>query len=289
MNEWIVPRQVVRSNVEAMDRWSGDAARALEASGLTRAEIDGGRRVTWGEFSALMNAFGGSRTDDELMAFGEEYVKAFPGFREVAALFVSPARLYRFVVRASPRYWSEMDFELEEEGARLFRVRAHVHPASAPNRPFFASSIGMFKNLGTIVDADPAPIEVHGISAHHCAFTLEVPEPRDRRAREAESRLARELAPIGDEMLAVAEPPERRQAAAKGQAPSVYELKVRWGFTVAEARLARRLALGMALKEAASDLGVRHETARSHLKRVMEKANVGRQVDLVRALLSGGG
>ena len=231
MNEWIVPRQVVRSNVEAMDRWSGDAARALEASGLTRAEIDGGRRVTWGEFSALMNAFGERRSDDELMAFGEEYVKAFPGFREVAALFVSPALLYRFVVRASPRYWSEMDFELEEEGARLFRVRAHVHPASAPNRPFFASSIGMFRNLGTIVGAEPADIAAIAISAHHCAFALTVPEPR----------------------------------------------------------LARRLALGLSLKEAAADLGVRHETARSHLKRVMEKADVGRQADLVRALLAGNG
>lgn len=286
MNQWIVPRQVVRSNVEAMDRWSGEGDRALEAAQLTRADVAGGRRITWGEFSALMNAFGASRSDDELGAFGEEYVKAFPGFRAMASLFVSPSLLYRFVVRASPRYWAELDFELEEVSAIRFRVQARVHPASTPNRPFFASSIGMFRNLGTLVNAEPARVVPLGISGHHCEFTLDVPAVMDRSARLEEARLAKELGAVGDEFLALTAAPEDRLAAAKGQPPSVYELKQRWGFTVSEARLARRLALGMSLKQASEDLGVRHETARSHLKRVLEKADVGRQADLVRRLLA---
>jgi DNA-binding CsgD family transcriptional regulator len=285
MNTWIVPRQVVRSNVEAMDRWAGDADRALREAGLAREDIERGKPVRWDEFSRLMNAFGESRSDDELVAFGEEYVHAFPGFREMASLFVSPTLLYRFVVRASPRYWSELDFDVAEEGSRAFRVRAQSHAGSSANRPFFASSIGMFRNLATLVGAEPASVTVHGVSTHHCAFTLEVTPSKDLRERLREARVAREAGPVFDEMLALTAPPSERQAAATGLAPSVYELKVRWGFTVAEARLARRLAGGKSLQESARDLGIRHETARSHLKHVLEKTGVGRQADLVRTLL----
>lgn len=281
-----MPRQVVVANVEAMERWAGDMSRVLASAGLSRRDLDDeGRRFTWAELSAVMEAFGEARSDEEVMAFGEEYVNAFPGFRELASLLVSPLLLYRFVVRASPRYWSELDFEIDDRGSRVFHVRCFAHASWTPNRTFFASAIGMFRNLGTLVGSDPAEVHVHGFSSHHNDFTLEVPAARELRERLREARLVEEMATVMNELLSATGLREGPRFAALGSAPSVYDLKLRWGFTVAEARLARRIANGMSLKGAAADLGVRHETARSQLKRVMEKAVVGRQADLVRVLV----
>jgi DNA-binding CsgD family transcriptional regulator len=277
---------VVVANVEAMERWAGDMAHVLTSAGLSRRDLDDrNRRFTWAELSALMSTFGEGRSDEEIMAFGEEYVNAFPGFRELASLLVSPVLLYRFVVRASPRYWSELDFQLDEPGARIFHVRSRAHASWTPNRTFFASALGMFRNLGTLVGAEPALVTVHGFSGHHNDFTVEVQAPRELRQRIREVRLAEEMATVVNELLAATGLREGPRAAALGAAPSVYDLKMRWGFTVAEARLARRMANGMSLTVAAVDLGVRHETARSQLKRVMEKTLVSRQADLVRVLV----
>jgi DNA-binding CsgD family transcriptional regulator len=60
----------------------------------------------------------------------------------------------------------------------------------------------------------------------------------------------------------------------------------------AEAELAARLVSGLTLKQAASALGIRDSTARSHLKRVFVKTGARRQAELVRRVLtyeSGGG
>jgi len=54
-----------------------------------------------------------------------------------------------------------------------------------------------------------------------------------------------------------------------------------YGLTVAEARLASRLALGMSLKEAAAAEGITYETARGRLKVVFRKTDTARQAQLV--------
>jgi DNA-binding CsgD family transcriptional regulator len=57
-----------------------------------------------------------------------------------------------------------------------------------------------------------------------------------------------------------------------------------FGLTSSEARLAKRLASGESLKEAADGEGVTFETARSRLKVIFNKLNVHRQAELVRLL-----
>ena len=54
----------------------------------------------------------------------------------------------------------------------------------------------------------------------------------------------------------------------------------------AEAELTRRLVSGLSLKQAAAALGVRDNTARSHLKRVFVKTGARRQAELVRRVLT---
>jgi len=59
-----------------------------------------------------------------------------------------------------------------------------------------------------------------------------------------------------------------------------------FGLTKAEARLAQALVCGASLPDAAKNLGVTHNTVRTHMKRIFEKTGLNRQAELVR-LLSG--
>jgi DNA-binding NarL/FixJ family response regulator len=56
------------------------------------------------------------------------------------------------------------------------------------------------------------------------------------------------------------------------------------GFTAAEARIAQRLVQGMTITEVARVLGVSPNTVRTHVRSMFVKANVKRQVDLVRVM-----
>jgi DNA-binding CsgD family transcriptional regulator len=66
--------------------------------------------------------------------------------------------------------------------------------------------------------------------------------------------------------------------------PSKETLRAAFGLTVAEARLASRLASGESLDSAANVLGITKETARSQLKAVFAKTGTSRQADLVALL-----
>jgi DNA-binding CsgD family transcriptional regulator len=59
------------------------------------------------------------------------------------------------------------------------------------------------------------------------------------------------------------------------------------GISAAEAALARRLALGVTVAEAATQLGISIHTARSQLKSVFAKVGVRTQAQLVRRILNG--
>ncbi len=74
--------------------------------------------------------------------------------------------------------------------------------------------------------------------------------------------------------------PERRAEPDPDQLVSLYQL------TPAEARLAARLAAGGSLEKAAGSLGIKYETARTHLKRVFSKTGTDRQSDLLHLVQS---
>lgn len=78
----------------------------------------------------------------------------------------------------------------------------------------------------------------------------------------------------GRAFIVLVDPEERRR-------PPEAALRDVFGLTVAEARLAARLACGEALEAIADDLNVTKETARFHLKRIFAKTGVRRQAELV--------
>lgn len=78
----------------------------------------------------------------------------------------------------------------------------------------------------------------------------------------------------GRAFIVLVDPEERRR-------PPEVVLRNIFGLTVAEARLAARLACGEPLEAIADDLNVAKETARFHLKRIFAKTGVRRQAELV--------
>lgn len=60
-----------------------------------------------------------------------------------------------------------------------------------------------------------------------------------------------------------------------------------YDFTPTEAKLARLLSNGYRLDQAADAMGIRYQTARTHLKRVFSKTGIDRQSELVRLILTG--
>ena len=56
--------------------------------------------------------------------------------------------------------------------------------------------------------------------------------------------------------------------------------------TPAEASLARRLAAGLSLEDAASSLAISRNTARAHLRSIFSKSGITRQTELVRLMLN---
>lgn len=65
-------------------------------------------------------------------------------------------------------------------------------------------------------------------------------------------------------------------------------LREAYGLTPAEERLALLILQGLRLAEAEAVLGIRHSTARTHMKRIYAKTGTRRQVELVRLLMMGG-
>lgn len=87
-------------------------------------------------------------------------------------------------------------------------------------------------------------------------------------------------APLRRSAIVVMRDPDRR---ASVSADVVRQL---FGLTPAEAHLAALLAQGLDLDEAAAELGIRRNTARSQLQAVFMKTDVKRQSELVRMILS---
>jgi DNA-binding CsgD family transcriptional regulator len=75
----------------------------------------------------------------------------------------------------------------------------------------------------------------------------------------------------------------------RGQETGEEHLRRLYDLTPTEAALASLLVQGMSLKDAAAELNVAENTARTHLKRIFDKTDTHRQGELVGLLLSGPG
>lgn len=277
-----VPKQVLRSNMRAMRRWGADPDAVLAKAGVTANDVAASHPTDWNTFASVMNAFGNDLSTEDQIAFGEEYVHAFPGFRALAATFVSPRLLLRTVATASPLYWPELVFTLDVSGSHRFELSSALPPGCASCPLFFASAVGMFRGLPLLVGPEPATITVHELNGRKNAFQMVA--PRSASAEERARRLGAEVeraASLITRALGIGASNDQRSHE-NTVAATIFHLTSSFSLTVAEARLTRRLAAGGDVRDAARELGMSYETARGHVKKIYAKLDVGSRAELQR-------
>jgi DNA-binding CsgD family transcriptional regulator len=131
------------------------------------------------------------------------------------------------------------------------RAVGSIKPESVPSAPSFVVSIWRDEGLA------PYQAIVSGLSGHVGL------DPSDRAA------------------VLFVDDPEEPDAASSAD---ISLLRVSFGLTAAEARLALQLAAGSTLADAADAFGVTQNTVRAQLRAVFEKTGARRQSDLIRLL-----
>lgn len=130
-------------------------------------------------------------------------------------------------------------------------IRAAIQAATGGQRTtrgIALTRLSGHRNLGLVIQSMPAPNRNGAIAAPTVAIFLRDPEANC----EVEGDLVREL----------------------------------FDLTPAEAAVARRLAAGLSLEDAASSLDISRNTARAHLRSIFSKSGITRQTELVRLMLN---
>ena len=130
-------------------------------------------------------------------------------------------------------------------------LRMAVQSAAAgvqTTRGFALTRLSGSRNLGVIVQAVPAVLKPGATATPTVAIFIRDPEA----TAEVEGELVRQL----------------------------------FDLTPAEAAVARRLASGLSLEDAATSLDISRNTARAHLRSIFSKSGITRQTELVRLMLN---
>ncbi|UJR86769.1 helix-turn-helix transcriptional regulator [Sandaracinus amylolyticus] len=274
---------LVRAFVEVIEDADLDPVGARAGlPAIERALRGEAERVPWDEYAAMLNRVGTKLTPVEQELLGERYTGFVSEFRVLAQLAVSPVRLFRVALGTLHVTWPHARFEHAWVGEREATVDVEVPAPYLPCPLWLRASVGLFRALPRLMSLPDAEVE-HELGERGGHYRLRLPASGTIVARARRAVDARELRLLADHLLdAVIEPPRP----SIGSVPDVLTLQRAWGLTRMEARVARRLATGMRLKDVARDLGISQETARTHLKQLFSKTDTNRQVALV-ALLRG--
>jgi DNA-binding CsgD family transcriptional regulator len=143
--------------------------------------------------------------------------------------------------------------------------------ATATQATFDAALETAINHLPDVARATPRPIILHGSAPGE--FVAAYVQPAPRTPGDSATHVFSDVkAAVVALSSKASEPPE----------PTL--VRDLLGVTLSEARLAALVSGGVTTKEAADQLGIAHETARSALKRVFEKTGVSRQSELASLL-----
>lgn len=239
---------------------------------LSRAPPESERRrwpnthVPWSEAVELFEAL--ERLHEGVLgSFAAYYVTHFPLIRWLSTYVQSPHRLLRIMVFAWNRVWP-MTFH-HQKATHGATIRGELPRELRSAATLFRLSGEIARQIPTIYGSKPARVAAQ-VGTHHCILDVHIESAQeDPGACAEDDELLREM------VLDVANyvvPPE---------------VPAHWQLTPAETRVAHSLAEGKSVRDIAALLGISSETVRTHLKRIMAKASVRRQSELMRQILGG--
>ncbi|MBX3188595.1 MAG: hypothetical protein KF819_16380 [Labilithrix sp.] len=245
-----------------------DCATRRLLAGLPRdleAAMRRGECAAWDDVAVLFTRLD-SLARDVPSRFADFYVEDCPIPAMVGTYLVSPAELYRAAFHGWTHGWPMLNFQ-SRETSKGWIVKARIEPPLRECEAFFRILTEILRRLPRVLSCADAIVEPE-LSRRSARWSVRVAEKQP---------LAKEPSP--DDVFSAVRAQVFSAEVAGARVPPA------WGLTPTEERVVRSIAAGLSIRETAADLGVKTETARTHLKRAMSKAGVHRQVELVRQLI----
>ncbi|MCG5051430.1 MAG: LuxR C-terminal-related transcriptional regulator [Myxococcales bacterium] len=257
--------------------------------GLSLRHVDtnvAGARVDWNDLAVFMNRMFDGLSVQEMEKAGEDYVRVNAWIQMALAFFGTPRLLYFGVAEMTKAlgFFPHMRTDVELQEASL-HIEFHLPETFEPCPFFFHGTTGEYRQMNTLFGKPQAHVEAHttGRSGIYEIFFTDAPTALDRIFKtgiNAYDGVAGEFRRL---LLAAT----GTSASSAEASLNVIQMQKSHGLTLAEARVASRLAKGRSVPEIGLDLKISTGTVRSHLKASYAKTGARSQAELVRIVLGG--
>jgi DNA-binding CsgD family transcriptional regulator len=287
-----VPARIYGFLRAMVERHGRDVDAALEGLSLRTVDPASKTRVDWDDVATFMNRAYAGLSIEELERAGEDYIHTNAWIQMSVAFFATPRLLYFAIadMTRTLRIFPHLRQTVEPHETHL-HLEYHLPPQFVPCPFFFRGSIGEYRQMNTLFGKPPARVEAdvgpyHGI---YDIFYTDPPQPLDRMVafgRSIYEGAAAEFRRLLD--VATGAPPPASPTFPVAP-ETVLGLQRKFGLTLAEARVAVRLAGGLRVVDIARELGSSPGTVRCHLKAAYAKTGARSQATLVRLVLGAPG
>lgn len=265
-----LPCQLLRSLLLSIEARGHDVPLLLRHLELSPSAAR--HRTSWEELIGLLEEFSAREGVPATRAVMQDLAGRLSSVRAMAELLGSPRFTYLLLLEAVQGRQPLVTVAWKAPQSGL-TVSLELQRGLRPSRVFFQCCEWFLAALPRARGLCDAEVEVECLSDEALRCFITPPREPALTLAHAEGNvrtLARELFRV-----------------ARG-APTAQALQSRFGLTLAEAGVVRRLAEGESMKDIAQALEVSLETARTHAKRAMHKTDTHRQAELVSLVLHGG-
>lgn len=279
------PALLVRNLVQACEAAGIPPAALLDGIELdTKALSRPFGRVPWRHMIELHRRLEKITTPEQRWQIGALHASSLPHLNAIARLAASPRSLLHLMVAGTRQLWKGSVVEERDLPDGRLEICVRFQPDDWPVKGIWQITTAFWATAPTLLGLPPAEVEEHiSIPRGSARWVLRLPAARASRARfepEAETVAAEVL----ELARGLAHALQRGDATHRGECDAL-RLQRRLGLTLAEAKVADRLASGEDLTSIATALHVTRETVRTHLKRTYSKTGTRRQAELVALVL----
>ncbi|MEW5742712.1 MAG: helix-turn-helix transcriptional regulator [Myxococcota bacterium] len=267
--------QHLRTLLQALDSCGHDPMDFLDGAPGRMKELAHPRtEVTLDELVSVVERLAEAGGEDSLARVAKAYASLHPVPRLLSGYLLPPRHFFQALGAAleASTAWP-VDWREDDGGFDI-----SVTLRARPSRPFLTAVGLVLAALPDVLGVD-ATVDVMDLTAASARFRVTPGKPRGLALRVSDSQLT---AIVGTVLSAGR---QHKRSSPRAAVPSVAVLEERFALTRAEARVARRLAMGRSLKHIAKELDISPETARTHAKRAMQKTQTHRQAELVSVVL----
>lgn len=278
-SEHRVDGQVMRTLLQALERCGHDPLRFVNGGAdAVRALANPRATVAWHELVDAVELVAEGNGRAELARVAAAFAALHPSPRLLSGYLLPPRLFFRALAQALTGA-DCCPIRVRELARGRFEFHLFLDDGWRPSQAFFEACGHALAALPGVLGFHRTRVEVLEVSPNGGQYRVTPGSARGLALRASEPQLST----ISGLLLTLSRAPER--TAARPLVPTVATLAERFELTRAEARVARRLAMGRSLKHIAKELQISPETARTHAKRAMQKTQTHRQAELVSVVL----